>query len=270
MELLNIREIVREKYGEAARGESCCGTAGCCGATNVDDIATAIGYAEEDLKAVPDGANLGLGCGNPLQFAEVVPGETILDLGSGAGFDAFLAARKVGPTGKVIGVDMTPDMLAKARANAETINAANVEFREGIIEQLPVGANSVDLVISNCVINLSVDKPRVFSEIARVLKPGGRMLVSDLVLNRPLSPELKNNVEAYVGCVSGASLKEEYLHYARAAGLINVEIVNEIQYDVGLDSIGDALRNEALEAVASVKVRAYKPLDCGCAPGCCG
>lgn len=263
---LNIREVVREKYGQAARGESCCGTSGCCGAINVEDIAAAIGYSEEDLKAVPDGANLGLGCGNPLEFADVKPGETVLDLGSGAGFDAFLAARKVGPLGRVIGVDMTPDMLAKARANAESIQARNVEFREGIIEDLPLKDNAVDLVISNCVINLSTDKPRVFNEIARVLRPGGRMLVSDLVLNRPLSEALKNNVEAYVGCVAGASLKEDYLRYAREAGLTDVEIVNEIQYDVGLSEIGEALRSEALDAVASVKVRAFKPKS----GACCG
>ncbi|NUO19857.1 arsenite methyltransferase [bacterium] len=271
METLNIREVVREKYGQAARGESCCGTSGCCGATNVEDIAAAIGYSDEDLKNVPDGANLGLGCGNPLEFADVKPGETVLDLGSGAGFDAFLASRKVGPLGRVIGVDMTPDMLAKARANAESLKTKNVEFREGIIEDLPLKDSSVDLVISNCVINLSTDKPQVFKEIARVLRPGGRMLVSDLVLNRPLSPALKNNVEAYVGCVAGASLKEEYLKYAHEAGLTDVEIVNEIRYDVGLDSIGEELRNEALEAVASVKVRAYKPKarECGCADGCC-
>lgn len=269
--LLNIREVVREKYGQAARGENCCGTSGCCGANNVEDIATAIGYSEDDLSAVPDGANLGLGCGNPLQFADVKPGESVLDLGSGAGFDAFLAWRKVGPLGRVIGVDMTPDMLAKARANAETLKAKNVEFREGVIEDLPLKDNSVDLVISNCVINLSTDKQQVFKEIARVLRPGGRMLVSDLVLNRPLSSELKNNVEAYVGCVAGASMKEEYITLALEAGLTEVEIVNEIQYDVGLDSIGDVLRNEALEAVASVKVRAYKPKlrDCGCEDGCC-
>lgn len=268
---LNIRDVVREKYGQAARGESCCGTSGCCGADNVVDIAAAIGYSDDDVNSVPDGANLGLGCGNPLEFADVKPGETVLDLGSGAGFDAFLAARKVGTTGRVIGVDMTPDMLAKARANAESIKATNVEFREGIIEDLPLKDNSVDLVISNCVINLSTDKPQVFKEIARVLKPGGRMLVSDLVLNRPLSTELKNNVEAYVGCVSGASLKEEYLQLASSAGLTDVEIVNEIRYDVGLSDIGEALRNEALEAVASVKVRATKPMmrDCGCSDGCC-
>ncbi len=267
---LNIREVVREKYGQAARGESCCGTSGCCGASNVEDIATAIGYSDDDLKAVPDGANLGLGCGNPLEFADVKQGETVLDLGSGAGFDAFLAARKVGPLGRVIGVDMTPEMLSKARANIETLKTKNVEFREGIIEDLPLKDSAVDLVISNCVINLSTDKPQVFREIARVLRPGGRMLVSDLVLNRPLSPALKNNVEAYVGCVAGASMKDEYLKLAQEAGLTNVEIVNEIQYDVGLSEIGDELRKEALEAVASVKVRAYKPKDTDCcSPGCC-
>ncbi len=269
MEELKIREVVREKYGQAARGESCCGTSGCCGASNVEDIAAAIGYSEDDLNHVPEGANLGLGCGNPLEFADVKPGETVLDLGSGAGFDAFLASRKVGPLGRVIGVDMTPDMLAKARANAETLKTKNVEFREGIIEDLPLKDCAVDLVISNCVINLSTDKPQVFKEIARVLRPGGRMLVSDLVLNRPLSDALKNNVEAYVGCVAGASLKEEYLTLALEAGLTEVEIVNETRYDVGLDTIGEELRNEALEAVASVKMRAYKPKDYDCCSGDC-
>lgn len=263
----DIREIVRERYAQAAQGTGCCGTTGCCGASNVEEIANAIGYSDEELAAVPDGANLGLGCGNPLEYAGVKAGEVVLDLGSGAGFDAFLAAKKVGETGRVIGVDMTDEMLARARDNATAFELSNVEFRKGVIEELPVENDSVDLVISNCVINLSTDKPKVFSEVFRVLRPGGRMLVSDLVLNRPLSPELKNNVEAYVGCVSGASLKHEYLGMAVEAGFSEIQIVHEQRYDVGLEEIGADLRNEALEAVTSIKLRAVKPKEC-CGADC--
>jgi arsenite methyltransferase len=255
----DIHTIVRDRYGKAATGESCCAS-GCCGSTAVDaeQIARAIGYRSEDLAVVPEGANLGLGCGNPLEHAHVKTGETVLDLGSGAGFDAFLAAHAVGPTGHVIGVDMTPEMIAKAKKNAETARVTNVEFRSGMIEALPVDSATVDVIISNCVINLSPDKPKVFAEALRVLKPGGRMLVSDLVLAKPISEKLRQSVEAYVGCVAGASMKEDYLQMMRDAGFQSVEVVQETRYDVGLEELDKSLASEALTAVRSVKVRAVK------------
>jgi arsenite methyltransferase len=190
-----IVNAVEEHYAAVARGET-----SCCGAP-VDTVAKAIGYTEEEL-AIAGDANLGLGCGNPLALTELKPGMTVLDLGSGAGFDAFLALSRVGPTGRVIGVDMTDDMLALAHQNAEKRGATNVEFRKGYIEKLPVDDASVDYVISNCVINLSADKPAVFREIARVLKPGGHFAVSDIVLLKPLPAVLARDISAYVGCIS--------------------------------------------------------------------
>ena len=255
----DIREVVREKYGAIAEGQPS-GT-GCCGGSCGTDVLTEIGYSAEQASAIPEGANLGLGCGNPLALAEVKPGETVLDLGSGAGIDCFLAAREVGPTGRVIGVDMTPAMLAKARANATKVAEANIEFRLGEIEHLPVSDASVDLIISNCVINLSPDKPQVFREAFRVLKPGGRLLVSDLVLTRPLTLEMQKSVDLYIGCVAGASMKEEYLGMMREAGLESVEVLNESRYDVGVDSLpADSPERAAFDSVVSVKVRAVKPI----------
>ncbi len=256
----DVRAVVREKYGEVARGErSCCGPSCCGGVDNVTEVALSIGYRAEDLKSAPEGANLGLGCGNPLEHADVLLGETVLDLGSGAGFDAFIAAKAVGPAGRVIGVEMTPSMIEKARANAKVIGAANVEFRMGEIEHLPVADHSVDVVISNCVINLSPDKPQVFREAFRALKPGGRVLLSDLVTTRPLSPSLRASVEAYVGCVAGASLKDEYLSMLREAGFSDISIVHETGYDVGLIGMEADLQREAASAVVSAKFRAVKP-----------
>ncbi len=215
---MKIQDAVKEHYGAVARGEeSGCG----CGSTA--ELAQVIGYTAEDL-ALAGEANLGLGCGNPLAMTEVKPGMTVLDLGSGAGFDALLAWRRVGPTGRVIGVDMTDDMLAQARANAAKLGATNVEFRKGVIEKLPVEDASVDLVISNCVINLSVDKPAVFREIARVLKPGGRFAVSDLVLLQQLPPEVASSISAYVGCIAGASLMNDYVRMALDARLSDLSI----------------------------------------------
>jgi arsenite methyltransferase len=256
----DIRVTVRERYADAAKGEGLCGCGGCCGGTakyDYNKISKAVGYTDEELALVPEGANLGLGCGNPLEYASVKPGETVLDLGSGAGFDCFLAAKAAG-AGFVIGVDMTPDMIVKARENAKTGGYTNVDFRLGEIEHLPIADNSVDVIISNCVINLSPEKEQVFREALRVLKPGGRMLVSDLVLRRPLSPELRSSVEAYVGCVAGASLKQDYLQLMKDAGFAEVSVVDETVYDVALDILGDDLKTEALEAVQSVKVRAVK------------
>ena len=212
-----IVTAVEEHYASVARGE----TAAC--SAPIADLAYAIGYTEEDLALAGD-ANLGLGCGNPLALTQIKPGMTVLDLGAGAGFDAFLAWNRVGPTGRVIGVDMTDDMLTLARQNAEKRGATNVEFRKGFIEKLPVESNSVDYVISNCVINLSTDKPAVFAEIARVLKPGGRFAVSDIVLLKGLPEELAKNISAYVGCISGANMLTEYLSMALAAGLHDLNI----------------------------------------------
>ena len=219
-----------------------------------------IGYTAEQKAAVPEGSNLGLGCGSPLSYAHARAGETVLDLGSGAGIDCFLAAREVGPNGRVIGVDMTPAMIERARANAAKGDYANVEFRLGEIEHLPVADSSVDLIISNCVVNLSPDKPQVFREALRALKPGGRMLVSDLVLTRPLSPALQANVDLYVGCVAGASLRDHYLGAMREAGFADVDVVAESGYQVGVDSLpAGSPERDAFAAVASVKVRARKP-----------
>lgn len=212
-----ITTAVEEHYGAVARGE-----ASACGVPT-DDLAKTIGYSDEELALAGD-ANLGLGCGNPLALTEIKPGMTVLDLGSGAGFDAFLALSRVGPTGRVIGVDMTDDMLALARQNAEKRGASNIEFRKGVIEKLPVENGTVDYVISNCVINLSVDKPAVFREIARVLKPGGHFAVSDIVLLKDLPGELTKSISAYVGCISGASLLTAYLSMALTAGLRELSI----------------------------------------------
>jgi arsenite methyltransferase len=260
----DIRSVVRERYGKAAeQGGLCCGPS-CCG-PDVNAIAQQIGYRPEDLASLPEGANLGLGCGNPLEHADLKPGETVLDLGSGAGVDCLLAARAVGEKGRVIGVDMTPQMLEKARANAQAIGLINVEFRLGEIEHLPTADNSVDVIISNCVINLSPDKGQVFREALRVLKPGGRMLVSDLVLRQPLSEALRNSVEAYVGCIAGALLKEDYLQAAREAGFTDVAVVEERTYDVAIENCEPELNDEALRSVLSVKVRGVKA-----AKRCCG
>lgn len=213
----SITAAVEEHYAAVARGE-----ASACGAP-VEDVARAIGYTAEDMALAGD-ANLGLGCGNPLALTQITPGMTVLDLGSGPGFDVFLAWKRVGPSGRVIGVDMTDDMLALARQNAARHGASNVEFRKGFIENLPVESGSIDYVISNCVINLSADKPAVFREIARVLRPGGRFAVSDIVLLKPLPAEIARDVSSYVGCISGASLLTDYLGTAFAAGLRDLSI----------------------------------------------
>lgn len=221
-----LRKAVREGYAEiAAGGRSCC-----CGPASPQVISLKVGYDEEELRAVPDGSNLGLGCGNPVALASIKEGETVLDLGSGPGLDCFLAAAKVGPDGKVIGVDMTPEMIEKARANARKGDYRNVEFRLGGIENLPVADNSVDVVISNCVINLSPDKRRVFKEAFRVLKPGGRFMISDIVLVRELPDFIKNSIEAYIGCLSGAIMKDEYVAAVKAAGFEDVKIIEETSF----------------------------------------
>lgn len=267
-----IKEIVKDKYGKIAAGAA----SGCgCGCRPmpeeaVSSISKGVGYSDADLAAVPEGANLGLGCGNPLAFSTLKEGDVVLDLGSGAGFDSFLAARKVGKTGKVIGVDMTPEMIAKATANAKAGNFDNVEFLLGDIEALPLPDNSIDVAISNCVINLVPDKENVFRELHRVLRPGGRFMVSDLVLLKELPEEVRTSVEAYVGCVAGAILKDQYLAIIRGAGFEDVRVVDESYAAVDLDDpevhevtercVGtdESRIDDLLHSVASIKVHGVK------------
>ena len=210
----DIKKIVKEEYSQIAKtsAQCGCGSCGCNSNMTTQKQSGEMGYSVDEMTAVPDGSNLGLGCGNPTAIASLKEGDVVLDLGSGAGFDVFLAAKKVGPTGKAIGVDMTDEMLEKARVNAQKGGFTNVEFRKGDIESLPVDNNSIDVVISNCVINLAPDKAKVFNETFRVLKPGGRLMVSDVVLIKPLPEKLKNDKDLLVGCVSGAILKEDYLN----------------------------------------------------------
>lgn len=270
-----IREVVREGYARIAKqGSSCCTpTTSCCGGTDLArNISRNMGYTEEELDTVPEGANLGLGCGNPVALASLQEGDTVLDLGSGAGFDCFLAASRVGEKGRVIGVDMTPEMLEKARENARKGDYGNVEFRLGEIENLPAADNSVDVVISNCVINLSPDKRRVFAETFRVLRPGGSLMVSDIVLLKELPDSVKNSIEAYVGCLSGALMKELYIGCIREAGFQDIRIVDETFFPIEFmanDPTGGAViekqelpleeLNEVAGSVISIKVHAVKP-----------
>lgn len=221
---------VREKYGRiAAEGGGCCGPNSCGGSSEIP-VSLGIGYRQEDLAALPEGANLGLGCGAPIAALALQPGECLLDLGSGAGIDVLLAARAVGENGRAIGVDMTPEMLNKARANAAKVGAFNVEFREGRLEELPVASGTIDAVTSNCVINLVPDKSKVFAEIARTLKPGGRLVISDIVLDGALPEKIERDVYAYVGCISGAAQREAYFGWLKAAGLSEIEILKDVDY----------------------------------------
>lgn len=230
----DLRKAVRDRYGKIAAagktGESCC-TPECCSsdatcspAAGPDQTSKGLGYSQEELSSVPEGANLGLGCGNPQAIAALKPGETVLDLGSGGGFDCFLAAGQVGETGKVIGVDMTSEMMYRARENAEKAGTQNVEFRLGEIEHLPVADGSIDVIISNCVINLSPDKPTVYREAFRVLKPGGRLAISDVVATAPLPEEVRANVELHVGCIAGAATIDELTSMLTDAGFAEIRI----------------------------------------------
>jgi arsenite methyltransferase len=214
-----VREEVRRRYGASALGKSS-SAEDCCTSTN----ATVLGYSTEDAAAAPEGADLGLGCGNPLAIASLKDGQVVLDLGSGAGFDCFLAARAVGETGRVIGVDMTHEMLAKARENAQKNGFTNVEFRLGEIEALPVADNSVDVIISNCVINLSPEKQRVFNEAFRILKPNGRLAIADMVASAPLPDHIRDDWAAYTGCLAGASQITELKRMLRASGFQKIKI----------------------------------------------
>jgi len=225
----SVVRTVRERYaGIATTGSSCCGSnGGACGDT-AETVAANLGYASADLDLLPEGANLGLGCGAPLQHLELEEGEAFLDLGSGAGIDGLIAARQVGPTGRGIGVDMTLEMLAKARANAAGHD--NVEFREGRLEELPVDDASIDAVTSNCVINLVPDKAVVFREIARVLRPGGRLVISDIVLDGDLPETIRDNVLAYVGCVAGAEKRDSYFQKLTNVGFTDLEILKDVDF----------------------------------------
>jgi len=217
-----IKKLVKESYGKIARDKKSCGC-GTCG-PDATEFARGIGYSERELSIIPEEANLGLSCGNPTAAAGLKDGETVLDLGSGAGFDCFLAANQVGPQGKVIGVDMTPEMIEKAGANARKNSIGNVDFRLGEIENLPVEDGTVDVVISNCVINLSSQKEKVFHEIRRVLKPGGRIAISDIALRKTLPQNIRKSIEAYVGCVGGSILVDEYRNMVEGAGFKDVYI----------------------------------------------
>jgi arsenite methyltransferase len=258
-----VRETVRDHYGEVAQSNGACGCGtGCCGTTTAPS--EALGYAADDLAALPAGADMGLGCGTPLAFAALRAGETVLDLGSGGGIDAFLAAHQVGPAGRVIGVDMTADMVAKARRNAQAVAATNVEFRLGEIETLPVPDRSVDVVVSNCVVNLSPDKAAVFREVFRVLRPGGRVAISDIVLSRPLPDALRDDAAALAGCIAGAPAVDELRAWLRDAGLTDVRVeINETSRSF----IKDWQPGAGVEAfVAAAAIHARRPSG----DGCCG
>jgi len=266
----DIVAVVRERYGKIAETQGTCCASSCCGGTAEEKPSLHLGYSRDELDDVPDGADLGLGCGAPIGLLGLQPGETVLDLGSGAGIDAFLAAKEVGPTGKVIGVDMTPQMLERARKNAAKAGHFNVEFREGRLEALPVVDASVDAITSICVINLVPDKASVFREVARVLKPGGRLVVADIVLDRPLPEPLAKDLAGWVGCVSGALPREEYVLRIEEAGLTEIEVLKDVDQGAALEAVAPEQvqelldrtgvgREELVGAVRSVTFRAVKP-----------
>jgi arsenite methyltransferase len=279
-----VRETVRQGYARIAAetSQDCCSKGvSCCGSSPQDSrkLAQELGYSVQELEALPDGANMGLSCGNPAALAALKPGEVVLDLGSGGGFDVFIAGRKVGKTGRAIGVDMTPDMVSKARRNVagyrDQTELDNVEFRLGEIEHLPVADNSVDVVISNCVINLSPDKLQVWKEIARVLKPGGRVAVSDIALLKPLPAEVRNLVEALVGCVAGAVLASDTEQMVHSVGLQNVVLQSKPVYVEAMTSWEDPLYRQIVERlpagarpsdfITSLEVQAQRPeRNCCC------
>ena len=258
-----VRKAVRERYGKIAKTETCG-----CGCTSTSQQ---IGYSKGELASVPESADLNLGCGNPVALASLKEGETVIDLGSGGGLDCFLAAKKVGAKGKVIGIDMTAEMLERARANCKKGNYKNVEFRLGEIENLPVADNTADVIISNCVINLSVNKQRVFQEAYRVLKSNGRIMISDMVLLKDIPDKVKNNVLAYVGCVAGAEKKDEYINKIKQVGFQQVDVIAEnhlpemmlnepdVKAFVEEQNLTKQEITDIANAIISLKISAVKP-----------
>jgi arsenite methyltransferase len=261
----DVRATVREHYGRVARGDvQGCGT-GCCGPSPSSSLQ--LGYSEDDLNAVPDGSNLGLGCGNPQAIAQLKAGETVLDLGSGAGFDCFLAAQQVGNKGQVIGVDMTADMVAKARENTRKLGKSNVEFRLGEIEHLPVESNLIDVILSNCVINLAPDKEQVFREALRVLKPGGRLAISDVVAVQEIPDHVRNHVDALAGCVSGAITIAEIETLLKKVGFEKVSVTPRKESEA---FIKEWLPESGVEKyITSATIEAIKGSSACCPPTCC-
>src|ERR1017187_6980945 len=284
----SVRKLVREGYTKIAQETSaggCSPGVSCCGSAppDADKLARELGYTVEELKALPEGANMGLSCGNPAALAALKPGEIVFDLGSGGGFDVFIAGRKVGVTGRAVGVDMTPEMLGKARRNIagyrKETGLNNVEFRLGEIEHLPVADSSVDAIISNCVINLSPDKAQVWREMARVLKPDGRVAVSDMALLKPLPAEVLKMVEALVGCVAGATLVSETGRVAKAAGLTDIVLKVKSDYIEAMLDFEDPLYKKIMQRlptgaktsdyITSLEVQARKPDGECCGESCC-
>jgi len=259
-----VRTEVRDHYSAVARGAR----PACCGGGDAVAASKRLGYSEAELAAAPETANLGLGCGNPQAIAELRPGEVVVDLGSGGGFDSFLAARAVGPTGRVIGVDMSADMIGLARTNAKTHGATNVEFRLGEIEHLPIADATADVVISNCVINLSPDKRAVYAEAVRVLRDGGRLAISDVVAFRPLPAELGDDVAAMCGCVAGAAVLPELVAMLRELGFSTVRVEPDPSSRDVIASWAPGRNFE--ELVTSARITAIKGQAACCAPGCCG
>jgi len=256
-----IRRAVRRNYGKVATkdGADCGCSTSCCStaAPSAEAVSQGMGYTAEEVQTVPEGANMGLGCGNPQAFAALQPGETVLDLGSGGGFDCFLAARQVGLAGHVIGVDMTPEMISKAKGNADKGDYRNVEFRQGEIENLPVEDGTVDVIISNCVINLSPDKPRVFAEAYRVLKPGGRLAISDIVASAELPQEVQSDMKLYTGCVAGASPLWEVEAMLRRQGFLDIRVTPK---DESKSFIGDWVPGSNIaDYVVSATIEGTKP-----------
>jgi arsenite methyltransferase len=250
MESEKVKEFIKKRYGEIAQTKQTCCSSSCC-VPSLKDVALQIGYSEKDLENIPDSSILGLGCGNPVALASLKEGETVLDLGSGGGIDVFLASKKVGSRGKVIGIDMTEEMLERAEASALKHGYRNVEFRLGEIENLPIEDETVDAIISNCVVNLSPDKLKVFQEAYRVLKPNGRLMVSDIVTNGKLPEDVRKNFDAWAGCIAGALEKSEYLDTIKRAGFRNVEIISEKAYTI---SLSEDLKGR----IISVQVKAHK------------
>ncbi len=253
MDKERVHEVVKSGYAAVARQSG-----GCCGGAAQNhhgETAARLGYSEQEITGAAADANLGLGCGNPTALASLKPGETVVDLGSGAGFDALLSAEKLGPEGRFIGVDMTPEMLERARTNAVNAgHARTVEFREGLIENLPIASGSVDVVISNCVINLSPDKAQVFREAYRVLKPGGRLAVSDIVLTQPLPENIAKMAATWISCVGGASTEEEYIGHMRAAGFKNVQYTRTPAGPLLTPSLQDPMWNAAVELIGEERI----------------